>query len=128
MVTESARIDVRRLAALDMHGAHGTLFRRRVILAEFCFGVAGGAALGIWALTWGSAVGVVAGIWLLGLAANYLPLTIHVLALWRPGALEAELAGVDLAAQLRYYTRVQIWVMVPFWIAGLAVAQARRSG
>jgi hypothetical protein len=60
-------------------------------------------------------------------AANYLPLTTHVLALWHPGALQAELAGADLGAELRHYTRAQIWVLVPFWVAGLALAQGRRA-
>ncbi len=110
-----------------MHGARGTRRRRRVILAEFALGTIGSVALGVWALTWGGAAGVVIGIWLLGLAANYLALTLHVLALWHPGALEAELAGADLRGELRSYTRAQIWVLAPFWVAGLALAQARRA-
>jgi hypothetical protein len=126
MVGEAAHLNVRRLAALDMHGARGTRRRRQVILAEFALGTIGGVVLGVWALTWGGAGGVVIGIWLLGLAANYLPLTAQVLALWRPGALEAELAGADLGAELRHYTRVQMWVLVPFAVAGLALAQTRR--
>jgi hypothetical protein len=98
-----------------------------VILAEFGLGTLGATAFGVWLLTWGGVGGLVVGILLLGLAANYLPLTVHVLALWRPEALETELAGVDLGAQLRHYTRAQVWVLVPFWIAGLAAAQARRA-
>jgi hypothetical protein len=121
-------LNVRRLAALDMHGTRGTRRRRRLILAEFALGTIGCLALGVWALTWGGVGGVVIGIWVLGLAANYVPLTAHVLALWHPGALEAELAGVDLRAELRHYTAVQLWVLVPFWVAGLALAQARRTG
>ena len=127
MLPATATLDVRRLAALDMHGVRGTLRRRRVILGEFALGTVGSAALGAWALTRGGAVGVVVGVWLLGLAANYLPLTVHVLALWRRPALDAELAGVDLRAELRDYTRAQVWVLVPFWIAGLALAQSRRA-
>lgn len=110
-----------------MHGSRGTRRRRRVILAEFALGTVGGAALGVWVLTLGGVVGVILGIWVLGLAANYVPLTLHVLALWRPEALNAELAGADLATELRYYTRAQLWVLVPFWIAGLALAQSRRT-
>jgi hypothetical protein len=127
MLPAGAKLDVRRLAALDMHGARGTRRRRRIILGEFALGTLGGAALGAWALSWGGAIGVIFGFWLLGLAANYLPLTAHVLALWRKPALDAELAGVDLHAQLRRYTRAQVWVLVPFWIAGLALVQARRA-
>lgn len=98
-----------------------------MILGEFALGTLGCVALGVWALSWGGAVGVIFGFWLLGLAANYLPLTAHVLALWRKSALDRELAGVDLHAQLRRYTRAQVWVLVPFWVAGLALAQARRA-
>ncbi len=127
MLPPSARLDVRRLAALDMHGTRGTPRRRRVILGEFALGTMGGAAFGVWTLTWGRAVGVILGVWLLGIAANYLALTIHVLNFWRQPALDAELTGVDLRAELRYYTRAQVWVLVPFWIAGLALAQWRRA-
>jgi hypothetical protein len=126
MLSGGARVDVRRLAALDMNGARGTRLRRRVILAEFASGTIGGAALGAWALSWGGPVGVILGVWLLGLAANYLPLTMHVLSLWRQAALKEELAGADLRAEIRHYTRAQVWVLVPFWIAGLAVTQAHR--
>lgn len=96
-----------------------------MILGEFVFGTVGGAALGVWALTWGDAAGVIVGVWLLGLAVNYLPLTVHVLSLWSPPALEAELAGIDLRTELRDYTRAQVWVLVPFWVGGLALTQSR---
>jgi hypothetical protein len=97
-----------------------------VILAEFALVTVGGVALGVWALSWGGATGVVLRIWLLGLAANYVSLTAHVLSLWQPGALQAELSGADLPAELRHYTRARILVLVPFCVAALAVAQARR--
>ncbi len=126
MLPSSARLDVRRLAALDMHGARGTRRRRRLILVEFALATVGAAALGAWALTSGGAVGVILGVWSLGIAANYLPLTLHVIGLWRQDALHAELAGVNLRAQLREYTRAQAWLLVPFWVAALALAQARR--
>ena len=128
MTRSATELNVRRLAALDMHGAHGTRLRRRVILAEFGLGAICCLVLGVWALSLGGAVGIVIGIWLLGLAANYVPLTAHVLALWRSEALGAELAGADLDAELSHYTRAQIWVLVPFWVAGLALAQARQAG
>ena len=127
MIPQSATLDVRRLAALDMHGARGTRRRRLIIMAEFAFGTIASLVLGIWALTLGGPLGFVVGVWLLGLAANYLPLAAHVLALWPPGRLQAELEGADLHAELSLYTRRQIWVLVPFWIAGLALRQ-RRGG
>ncbi len=123
------RLNVRRLAALDMHGSRGTSRRRRVILAEFTLGTVGSLGLGVWALSNGGVTGVALGVWLVGLAANYLPLALYAVALSRANAtaLEVELAGADLGAELRRYTRAQIWVLVPFWIAGLALAQARRG-
>jgi hypothetical protein len=121
-----ARLDVRRLAALDMHGARGTRRRRLIILAEFALGTLVCAAFGVWALTSGGTLGFVLGVWLLGLGANYLLLTWNVALLWRPGRLHEELVGADLYVELRRYTRAQIWVLAPFWIAALAVVQASR--
>ena len=40
-------VDVRRLAAVDMHGVRGTLVRRRIILAEFVLGAVLGPAIGV---------------------------------------------------------------------------------
>ena len=111
-----------------MHGARGTRRRRSIILAEFALGTLACTALGIWSLTRGGVVGVVVGVWLLGVGANYLPLAGNVASLWRPERLQAELAGTDLNAELRHYTQVQIWVLVPFWIAGRALAQTGRGG
>jgi hypothetical protein len=110
-----------------MHGVRGTRRRRLIILIEFVSGVVVGAALGVWALTWGGPVGLILGVWLLGLSANYVPLAWNVVRLFRPGRLEAELAGADLLGELRHYTRAQVWVLVPFWIAVLALAQVRRA-
>jgi hypothetical protein len=125
-----ARLDVRRLTALDMHGKRGTRRRRLIILAEFALGTLACAGLGVWVLTLGGAAGLVIGVWLVGLGANYLLLTWNAGLLWRPRRLREELAGADLHAELRHYTRAQIWVLVPFWIAGLAIVQAvrRNSG
>ncbi len=117
-------MDVRRLAAVDMHGARGTTRRRRVILAEFLLGAVGGAALGLWALTsWDGAVGIVGGVYLLGLAANYVALALHAITLTRAGALDAELRRVDIRAALHHYTITQFWVFVPGLFAALAFMQ-----
>jgi hypothetical protein len=110
-----------------MHGTRGTRRRRLIILVEFGLGALGCALLGAWVLTWGGAVGLVLGIWLLGLGANYVCLTWHVVSLWPAGKLEVELANADLRAELHHYTRAQIWVLAPYWIAGLALVQAWRA-
>ena len=107
-----------------MYGARGTTRRRRVILAEFLLGAVGGTAFGLWALTsWDGAVGIVVGIYLLGLAANYVALALHAITLTRAGALNAELRSVDIRAALRHYTVTQFWVFVPGLFAALALMQ-----
>jgi hypothetical protein len=54
---------------------------------------------------------------------NYAPLAVHALTLVRPGALERELAGVDVPAELRHYSVRQIWVVVPLLFVGLELAR-----
>jgi hypothetical protein len=126
MLGMSIELDVRRLAAIDMWGSAGAGWRRWVILAEFLLGVAGPGALGIVAISSGG-LRAVLGCWLIGLAANYVPLSAHALALIRPGALESELRGVDIPNELRHYTTAQLWVVVPLLMIVLAVDQWRRA-
>jgi hypothetical protein len=119
-------MDVRRLAAVDLHGAAGRPVRRRIILAEFVLGLVLMVAVGIWMLFFTRSVGWwVLGAWFVGVGLNYLPLSLHALDLSRPGRLEAELAGADLGAEGRLYTRVQLWVFVP--LALVVFALRRRS-
>ncbi len=107
-------VDVRRLAAVDMHALKGTELRRRVIIAEFLLAVLGGFAIGLYVLVAiGGVVGTIAGLYAIGVGANYLPLAYHALSLRRPERLRAELRGVDLRGELRYYTAAQFWVFVP---------------
>lgn len=98
-----------------MHGLHGTSFRRRIILAEFLGGAIGGITIGLFLLLSGSSSGgvLVVGAWALGIGLNYVPLALHAISLSRPPALEQELAGVDVPAALRRYTKKQLWVFVP---------------
>ena len=98
-----------------MHGRAGTLRRRRIILAEFMLGALGGVAVGIALLaSGGSGWGRTAvALWALGVGLNYVPLALHAISLSRAGALEAELAGVEIPWALRLYTTRQLWVFVP---------------
>ncbi|MFG1840352.1 hypothetical protein [Micromonospora sp. NPDC049175] len=120
-------LDVRRLAAIDMWGSAGVQWRRWVILAEFLLGVVGAGALGVLSVSSGGGLRTVVGWWLIGLAVNYVPLSVHALTLIRPGALEAEIRGVDVPGELRHYTTAQLWVVVPLLVAVLAVDQWRRN-
>jgi hypothetical protein len=117
-------MNARRLAAVDMYGSAGVLWRRWVILGEFLLGLVGGLALGLYLIFSASAPGpVVFGVWVLGAGLNYLPLAVHALTLVAPGALERELDGVDLRAELRYYSVRQLWLVVPLLFLGLELAR-----
>lgn len=107
-------MDVRRLAAIDMYGTRGTVRRRRIILAEFLVGAVAMVAFGIWLLTSSFGLGSrVLGLWVIGAGLNYVPLAVHAINLTRPGALDAELAGVDTGRELRRYGVLQLWILVP---------------
>src|SRR5262245_48248385 len=118
------RLNVARLAAVDMHGTSGTRFRQRAILVEFLIGAVAGLALGIWILSTAPQAGWLAfGAWLIGIALNYVPLALYAISLSRPGRLDAALAGVDIGQELRTYTALQFWVFVPLLLVGLAIWQ-----
>jgi hypothetical protein len=122
-----ARFDVRRMAAVDMYGGGGRLWRRRVILAEFVAGTVLCPALGLFTLgVTADAGGRLLGAWLIGMGLNYLPLAVHAATLSPAGALEAELAGVDVRRELRYYSLAQLLVLVPLAVLVVALAQTRR--
>ena len=120
------RLDVRRLAAVDMYGAAGTRRRRRLIRAEFILGAVGGIGLGVWAAATAATPGwQLFGAWIAGVGVNYAALAWQAALLSRPGALEAELAGADLPRELRRYSYLQLWVVVPLLLAVLALRQHR---
>jgi hypothetical protein len=67
-------VNVKRLAAIDMHGSRGTTRRRRIILAEFTAGLVVMVALGIWLVTSAPSPGTpILGAWLIGAGLNYAP-------------------------------------------------------
>ena len=125
-----ALVDVRRLAALDMHGLAGTLLRRRIILAEFVLGAVGCVVIGFFTATRAPAIWWrVLGVWLVGTGLNYGALALHAAWLSRAGALDRELAGVDVPTELRRYTYLQVWIVVPLLLVVLALGQLRdRTG
>ena len=117
-------LDVRRLAAADMWGTAGSLRRRRLIRVEFIVGAVGCTAFGALSLVSGSGWTDALGVWLIGVGINYVPLALQAQSLSRPGALEAELHGLDLRRELRRAGVRQIWIAVPFAVAISALAQA----
>jgi hypothetical protein len=117
------RLDVRRLAAVDMYGRRGRSWRRRVILSEFLVRVGGCLALGLGTLlTRDDVVSRLLGVWLTGIGLIYVSLALHALTLSPPGALDAELRGVEHPSEQRHYAAAQCWLAVPFAVAGLGVA------
>jgi hypothetical protein len=120
-------LEVRRLAAVDMHGVAGTQRRRRLIRAEFVVGALGGLGFGVWVAVSADAVlGRLFGAWIAGVGVSYAALTWQAASLSRPGALDAKLAGADLPRELRRYTYLQLWIFVPLLLAILALRQSRR--
>ena len=117
-------LDVRRLAAADMWGTAGSLRRRRLIRVEFIVGAVGCTALGVLSLISGSGWADALGVWLIGAGVNYIPLALQAQSLSRPGALEAELHGLDLRSELRRAGVRQIWIAVPFAVAIAGLPQA----
>jgi len=115
-------MDVRRLAAIDMHGVKGTLTRRRIILAEFGVGVVALVVVGM-LIAWNASSWQwhLVGAWFIGVGLNYLPLTLHAIDLYHPGRLDAELAGVDVMPEIRRYGRLQFWIFVPLALVVMAV-------
>ena len=118
-------MDVRRLAAVDMHGAYGRPWRRWVIVAEFLTGATAGVALGVYLTAAAQGWARLIGLWVAGACLNYVPLAAHALDLTRPGRLDRELAGVDIRAALRHYTTRQLWIAVPLLLWLLALRQWR---
>ena len=122
-------VGVRRLAAIDMYGAHGSGKRRRIITAEFVLGASAMAGFGIWLLARAvSPMGVAVGVWMTGAGLNYVPLAVHAMSmLRRPGALETELAGVDIPTEARRHGLLQAWIAVPGSLVVFDLLQRRRT-
>jgi hypothetical protein len=117
-------MNVRRLAAIDMYGLVGSTFRRRIILWKFILGGILSLALGVFVIiTADSLFWVVFGLWLIGIGFNYVPLSVYAIGFTRPGALQRELAGVDIPAELQRYTGLQTWVLLPLALVFLAIRQ-----
>jgi hypothetical protein len=117
------RVDVRRLAAIDMYGARGSRRRAQVIRIEFVTGALAITAFGCWLATRASGpAGWLLAIWILGIGINYVPLAAWAHALRAPAELRVELSGVDTARELRRYGVRQLWILVPFSFVAFAVA------
>ena len=121
-------IRIRKLAALDM-----AWLGPRVILAEYALGIVLPLALGVVSIRSGLAGGgpgwaLTLGIWLVGIAANYVPLFIYAVLITKAGTVRQE-GGPELAHARRYGLQ-QAMLLVPALVLVVAVIQellARRA-
>jgi len=87
-------IDVRRLAAIDMYGRHGSKRRRRLILAEFVLAAIDIPLLGLTIVLAPALPRVFLGAYLIGVGLNFVPLALHAISMSRAGLLGTA-AGAD---------------------------------
>jgi hypothetical protein len=120
-------INVRNLAAVDMAWL-GT----RLVLAEYALGVVLPLALGSLSIVrglgerdpanWQTSIGI----WLVTIAANYVPLFLHAMAIARGGRVQEE--GMPEMKHARRYGIQQVMILVPFFVVGLTLIQERGRG
>lgn len=118
-------IEIRKLAALDM-----AWLGPKVIVAEYALGIILPLALGIFTLhpalsspdrlNWQT----IFGIWLVAIAANYVPLFLYALSIARAGTVNAE--GEPERPHARRYGVQQVIILVPFLVVVVASIQERR--
>jgi hypothetical protein len=124
-MTGTRMIQVRKLAAVDM-----VWLSTRVVLIEYALGVLLPLALGLASLGAGLTRSLelwnwqlIFGVWLVTIAANYVPLFLYALAIARAGTVKQE--GEPELANARRYGIQQAIILVPFLVVALALAQER---
>ena len=118
--------DIRRVAAVDMYGSSGAAGRRSIVRTEFIVGAVAYVTLGLLALLLSRGWGLLLGAWLLTVGMNYVPLAISARSLSRPGALEAELVGIDLPREAGRARIAHFWILVPLAPLMTAIRDGRR--
>lgn len=115
-------INIRKLVAVDMLwlGARG-------IVAEYALGVVLPLVLGILSIRQGlfrpvhSTWQAVMGFWLVGIAANYIPLFIYAVSIARGGRVKEE--GQPELARAKRYGIQQVIILVPLLVVIVAPLQ-----
>jgi hypothetical protein len=125
MTTGTRFIQVRKLAAVDM-----VWLGTRVVLIEYALGVLLPLVLGLASIVAGlsrsldlSNWQLIFGVWLVTIAANYVPLFFYALAIARAGTVRQE--GEPELANARRYGIQQAIILIPFLVVALALAQER---
>ena len=116
-------IEVRKLAAVDM-----VWLGQRIVVAEYALGVLLPLALGASSIKAGVAHHIawqtLLGVWLVTIAANYIPLFLYAWSIMRAGTVEQE--GRPELARARRYGAQQTMILVPFLVVGVAFFQEHR--
>jgi hypothetical protein len=115
-------IEVRKLAAVDM-----VWLGTRAVVAEYALGVVLPALLGLVSLraateqpdlyNWQ----LISGIWLLAIAANYVPLFLYAVSMARAGTAQA--LGLPELRRAKQYGTQQVIILIPFFMLALSVVQ-----
>ena len=120
-------ITIRKLAAVDM-----LWLGPRVILTEYALGIGLPLFLGLLSLrSWLFGSGpfgweAILGLWLLGIAANYIPLFVYAVAIARGGTVKKE--GQPELARAKRYGVQQAIILVPLAVIVLALLQEAQRG
>ncbi len=115
-------ISIRKLVAVDM-----VWLGTRIILAEYAAGVLLPLVLGVISIRSGffgpraSAWETASGVWLVGIAANYIPLLMYAVLIARAGTAQVE--GQPELAHARRYGLQQVIILVPLMVAILTLIQ-----
>jgi hypothetical protein len=117
-------LNVRRLAAIDLHGMSGTTRRFRLVRAEFLTAVPVALFIATALMVNSGPVGKAIGVWLVGVGLNYVPLAAYALRFSNRAKLDAELANIDLRSEIRHYTAAQLWILVPMALVIFAASSS----
>ena len=115
-------INIRKLAAIDMLWL-GT----RVIVTEYALGIVLPLILGLLSIRSGlfapvhSTWQTVMGVWLVSIAANYIPLFIYAVLIARGGTVKEE--GHPELMRAKRYGLQQVIILIPFLVVIVALLQ-----
>jgi hypothetical protein len=118
-------ISIRKLAAVDM-----LWLGARIVLAEYALGVILPLLLGVLSIRSGLFGPVFKrrefgfGIWLVGIAANYVPLLIYAARIAKAGTVKAE--GEPELVRAKRYGLQQVIILIPCLVIVVALVQELR--
>jgi hypothetical protein len=119
-------ISIRKLVAVDM-----VWLGKWIILSEYAFGIILPLILGILSVRSGGlgfehlGWSTILGYWLIGIAANYVPMFIFAVLIARGGTVKEE--GQPELARARRYGVQQIVILIPLFVVIISLVQENRK-